>query len=58
MLAEFLYEHKPTELAEMAHLEVPKRKYYWLKKHFFPYAYWNIVPTGLWAGRKGIAIDY
>jgi hypothetical protein len=29
-----------------------------MKKHFFPYAYWNIVPTGMWAGSKGISTDW
>ena len=58
MLAEFLYEEKPTVFAEMVRLQIPKRKFYLLKKYFFPYAYSQIVPTGSWGGRKGIAKDW
>jgi hypothetical protein len=55
ILAEFKY----GDIAVMNFVkdqEKPYRIFYHLKKDFFPFVYWNIVPRGIWAGKDGIKI--
>jgi len=53
MLAEFKYDGEISETF-MIDQSKPRRLFYYLKKYMFPMAYWQLVPKGLWNGRKGI----
>lgn len=53
MLAEFKYDGEVSETFSNDQ-EKPRRIFYYLKKYFFPLAYWQLVPKGLWNGRKGV----
>ncbi|EGR33907.1 pyridine nucleotide-disulfide, putative [Ichthyophthirius multifiliis] len=53
MLIEYKYGYIANETF-MAHQEIPSQFFYKLKKDFFPWAYWNLVPKGVWHGRKAI----
>ncbi|KAI0362011.1 FAD/NAD-P-binding domain-containing protein [Trametes cingulata] len=55
MLAEFKYGLEPKEsfsnvLGDQA---VPRSAFYYLKKDFFPWVYWNYMIKGNWFGSKG-----
>ena len=52
MLAEFKYDNVISETF-FNNQEKPQRAFYYLKKTFFPFSYWSLVPRGLWAGRDG-----
>ena len=56
MLAEFKYGGIPDETF-FKDQERPRKIFYYLKKYSFPHIYWNLVPRGLWGGRRGIKID-
>jgi hypothetical protein len=56
ILAEFKYGNEVSETF-FNDQEKPRRVFYHLKKDFFPFAYWNLVPKGIWAGRNGIKIQ-
>ncbi|KAI0781014.1 FAD/NAD-P-binding domain-containing protein [Trametes elegans] len=55
LLAEFKYGLEPKE--SFAHIlgdqATPRSVYYYLKKDFFPYVYWNYWVKGNWFGSKG-----
>lgn len=53
MLAEFKYD---MELAQTfsKNQEKPSSFFFRLKKDFFPWVYWNVLPYGIWYGNKGI----
>lgn len=53
MLAEFKYDNVLAETFSKRQ-EVPHRLFYHMKKDFFPFAYWNLVPRGIWAGKDGL----
>lgn len=52
MLAEFKYDAVVDETFSN-HQDRPNRLFYHLKKDFFPYVYWNLMPKGIWYGNKG-----
>lgn len=52
ILAEFKYDNVVSETFFIDQ-EKPRRTFYHLKKDFFPFAYWNFVPRGIWAGKDG-----
>ena len=56
MLAEFIYGLVPKEtfadvLGDQA---TPRRMFYYLKKDFFPYVYWEAMVKGDWYGTNGM----
>ncbi|WFD29843.1 eukaryotic sulfide quinone oxidoreductase [Malassezia sp. CBS 17886] len=56
LLAEFKYGAQPKEtFAETIGIDqgVPHRAFYYLKKDFFPWVYFNSFLSGTWAGPKG-----
>lgn len=53
LLAEFKYDGVVDETF-FADQEKPRYFFYLMKKYFFPLAYWQFVPRGLWSGRSGI----
>jgi NADPH-dependent 2,4-dienoyl-CoA reductase/sulfur reductase-like enzyme len=55
MLAEFKYAGVPTETFSWLGIDqaVPRRAFYYLKKDFFPWVYYNSMVKGTWAGPKG-----
>jgi len=55
MLAEFTYGGKPRETFSMLGVDqsVPRRAFYYLKKNFFPWVYFNSMVKGTWGGPKG-----
>eukprot|EP00484_Ammonia_sp_Unknown_P001988 CAMPEP_0197022730 /NCGR_PEP_ID=MMETSP1384-20130603/3549_1 /TAXON_ID=29189 /ORGANISM="Ammonia sp." /LENGTH=455 /DNA_ID=CAMNT_0042450821 /DNA_START=121 /DNA_END=1488 /DNA_ORIENTATION=- len=52
MLAEFIYGGVPKETFAALGWDqgVPKKAFYYLKRDFFPFAYWNVAPKGKWYG--------
>ena len=54
MMAESVYDFKPTNFADQFNLETPSRVGYLLQMYLFPYAYWYLMPRGIWSGRAGI----
>ncbi|KKK15246.1 hypothetical protein P175DRAFT_0505414 [Aspergillus ochraceoroseus IBT 24754] len=56
LLAEFKYGGEPKETfgnwfgIDQAN---PRREFYYLKKHFFPWVYYQSMVKGTWAGTKG-----
>ena len=36
--------------------EKPRKIFYYLKRYGFINAYWQLMPRGLWGGRKGIKL--
>jgi hypothetical protein len=56
ILAEFKYDGGVDETF-FSDQEKPRYIFFLLKRYFFPHVYWNLVPRGLWGGRKGIKID-
>ena len=55
MLAEFKYDGELAESFTNTQ-EKPNRLFYHLKKDFFPFAYWKLVPRGIWCGKDGFKI--
>jgi hypothetical protein len=55
LLAEFKYDNKLAETF-FNDQEKPRRSFYHLKKDFFPFTYWTLMPRGLWAGKDGLRI--
>lgn len=53
VLAEFLYDKKVDETF-FSDQEKPRRLFYYMTKYWFPFAYWKLMPRGLWKGREGI----
>ncbi|EGR29692.1 hypothetical protein IMG5_150610 [Ichthyophthirius multifiliis] len=53
ILAEFKYDAVVDETF-YSNQDKPHYAFYLLKKYFFPFAYWNFVPRGIWYGRQGI----
>jgi hypothetical protein len=53
ILAEFKYDNVLAETF-FSTQEKPRRIFYHLKKDFFPFTYWNLVPRGIWAGKDGL----
>ncbi|WFD00671.1 eukaryotic sulfide quinone oxidoreductase [Malassezia yamatoensis] len=55
LLAEFKYELKPDETFSQFGLDQgkPQRAFYYLKKNFFPWVYFNSMLKGTWNGRSG-----
>ena len=55
MLAEFNYGFKPKEtFSKLLGDQVkPRRMYYYLKKDFFPYVYFESMVKGNWYGANG-----
>ena len=53
MLAEFKYNNVLAETF-FRDQERPRIPFYYLKKDFFPWTYWNMVPRGIWAGKDGL----
>ena len=53
LLAEFTYGGVPREtFSKFPFVDQSKayRLFYYLKRHFFPYVYWNVAPKGNWYG--------
>ena len=48
---EFKYGDQPNETFS-TNQQVPNWPAYMLKKHAFPYVYWNSMPGGNWYGRN------
>lgn len=56
LLAEFAYQGVPTEtFKSLVDQSKPQRPFYYLKKDFFPWVYFNYMLQGNWAGPKGFA---
>lgn len=55
MLAEFKYDSVADETF-FKDQEVPRKMFYHMKKHLFPFAYWKWLPKGIWKGRRGIRV--
>lgn len=54
MLAEFTYGGKPHEtFGTFVDQGTPRREFYYMKKHFFPWVYYNSMVQGTWGGPKG-----
>ena len=53
MLLEFKYGAEADETFSSKQ-EVPRRSFYWLKKHLFPFAYWQFAPQGKWFGKRAL----
>lgn len=56
MLAEFKYGGEPKEtFGDFFGIDqsIPRRSFYYLKKDFFPWVYYNSMVKGTWAGPKG-----
>lgn len=56
LLAEFKYGGEPKEtFGDWFGIDqaVPRRSFYYLKKDFFPWVYYNAMVKGNWAGPKG-----
>ena len=53
MLMEFKYGNEPHETFTNTQ-EKPTSFAYYLKKAFFPEAYWNFVPNGTWYGSRAL----
>ncbi|KAI0646980.1 FAD/NAD-P-binding domain-containing protein [Trametes meyenii] len=55
LLAEFKYGLEPKEsfASYLGDQSVPRAAYYYLKKDFFPWVYWNYMVKGNWFGSKG-----
>lgn len=53
MLAEFKYGGLPAETF-FNKQDVPSKFFYQMKKHAFPWVYFNLVPRGSWYGNKTI----
>lgn len=55
MLAEFKYGGVPKETFARFGIDqaVPQRPFYWLKREFFPWVYFNYMVKGTWGGPKG-----
>ncbi|KZV91072.1 FAD/NAD(P)-binding domain-containing protein [Exidia glandulosa HHB12029] len=57
MLAEFKYGLEPKEtFKSMLGIDqvVPRKAFFNMKKHLFPWAYWKLMTKGLWHGPRGI----
>ena len=54
MLMEFKYGAEADETFSTKQ-DVPNKSFYWLKKHFFPYVYWQFMPQGKWFGKSGLS---
>jgi len=57
MMAEFKYDNV-VDQTFFNNQEKPRRIFYYLKKSFFPFAYWNLMPRGLWYGQKHITPNF
>ena len=53
LLAEFSYNAKVSETFGFDQSKA-NFMFYLLKKNFFPFIYWNIMPRGIWHGKAGI----
>ncbi|KAI0721698.1 FAD/NAD(P)-binding domain-containing protein [Cerioporus squamosus] len=55
MLAEFKYGLEPKEsfASYLGDQSIPRSAYYYLKKDFFPWVYWNYMVKGQWFGSSG-----
>lgn len=53
LLAEFKYNSVVDETFPFDQGK-PRAAFFHLKKSFFPWVYWNLLPRGYWYGRKGI----
>jgi hypothetical protein len=53
MCIEFKYENQPAETFYENQTE-PNYMFYLMKKEVFPRVYYNLVPRGLWFGKKTI----
>lgn len=56
MLAEFKYGGVPKETFApyLGSQDRPSALFYWLKKDFFPVAYWNAFVKGIWFGPRAL----
>ncbi|CAK59605.1 unnamed protein product (macronuclear) [Paramecium tetraurelia] len=55
LLAEFKYNKQLDETFPVFQSS-DSRAMYLMKKHFFPFAYWQLMVRGLWGGRDGIRL--
>ena len=57
MLAEFKYGGIPKETFAdvLGDQSVPRKAFYYLKKDFFPFVYYQYMTKGLWFGSNGFA---
>lgn len=53
ILAEFLYDKKVSE-SFFNDQERPRFFFYFMTKYWFPFAYWKLMPRGLWKGKNGL----
>ncbi|PYI03994.1 putative pyridine nucleotide-disulfide oxidoreductase [Aspergillus sclerotiicarbonarius CBS 121057] len=55
LLAEFKYGGVPKETFGVLGIDqaIPRRAFYYMKKHFFPWVYYNSMVKGTWGGSKG-----
>ncbi|PWY81573.1 putative pyridine nucleotide-disulfide oxidoreductase [Aspergillus sclerotioniger CBS 115572] len=55
LLAEFKYGGVPKETFAMLGIDqaVPRRAFYYMKKYFFPWVYYNSMVKGTWGGSQG-----
>ena len=56
MLAEFKYGPEPKETFSsfLGDQAVPRAAYYYLKKDFFPWVYYDRMVKGEWFGKHGM----
>ncbi|OOF91789.1 hypothetical protein ASPCADRAFT_210762 [Aspergillus carbonarius ITEM 5010] len=55
LLAEFQYGGVPKETFAMLGIDqaIPRRAFYYMKKHFFPWVYYKSMVKGTWGGSQG-----
>ncbi|RAK99990.1 FAD/NAD(P)-binding oxidoreductase [Aspergillus ibericus CBS 121593] len=55
LLVEFKYGGVPKETFGMLGIDqaVPRRAFYYMKKHFFPWVYYSSMVKGTWGGSQG-----
>ncbi|EGR30200.1 hypothetical protein IMG5_138190 [Ichthyophthirius multifiliis] len=56
ILAEFKYDGIVDETFSNQQ-NIPFYSFYFMKKYIFPFAYWNLMPKGIWMGRNGIKLN-
>ena len=55
ILAEFNYKSEPEEtFGALGLQDKPRTMFYWLKRYAFLYAYFHLLPRGIWYGRSGV----
>lgn len=57
LLAEFTFGGVPNESFTGMFIDQskPYKMFYYLKKDFFPFVYWNLAPKGSWYGTSGFS---